>query len=168
MGEIFLGAGRLPNPPQAFVQWNDPQGNRLVSINRDGSVSAAGIMIGSVSPEANIVGVQFADGTIQTTAATGGIAIGLANDGNTETLTSAGITITDVNDNSITMSNAGILLADLSGNHLVLNTGIQLADTAGDSIFLFNGLTIDDQVGNSIVTSATGVLISYVNSNSIH
>jgi len=32
-------------PQQAFVQWNDPQGNKLVSINRDGTISSQGGLI---------------------------------------------------------------------------------------------------------------------------
>lgn len=37
---------------EAFVTWNDPFGNRLCSINRDGTV--------------NVQGVKFPDGTSQT------------------------------------------------------------------------------------------------------
>lgn len=40
-------------PQQAFVQWNDPQGTKLVSLNRDGTVSCQGI--------------NFPDGTSQIT-----------------------------------------------------------------------------------------------------
>jgi hypothetical protein len=43
-------------PPQAFQQWNDPQGTKLVAIHRDGSVFTVG-------------GITFSDGSTQSTAA---------------------------------------------------------------------------------------------------
>jgi hypothetical protein len=42
----------------SFETFNDPRGNPLTSINRDGTIST--------------LGIDFADGTKQTTAATGG------------------------------------------------------------------------------------------------
>jgi len=44
-----------PPPQQAFVRWNDPIGNPLIALNRDGTISSYGIM--------------FPDGTIITSAA---------------------------------------------------------------------------------------------------
>lgn len=37
---IQEGAGNIPQ--QSFVQWNDPQGNKLIAINRDGTIFANG------------------------------------------------------------------------------------------------------------------------------
>lgn len=53
MSAIQEGSGNIP--PQAFSQWNDPQGTKLISLNRDGSVYAFG-------------GITFSDGTTQVTA----------------------------------------------------------------------------------------------------
>jgi len=52
MSLIQEGAGNVPQ--QAFVQWNDPQGNRLISLNRDGSIFCQGV--GFVSGGALLVG----------------------------------------------------------------------------------------------------------------
>ena len=52
MSDILEGTGNVP--PQAFVKWNDPIGNPLVSINRDGTITTQGI--------------TFSNGTEQTTA----------------------------------------------------------------------------------------------------
>jgi len=54
--EMVIQEGSNNIPQQAFVRWNDPQGNRLVSINRDGTVSVQGIL--------------FPDGTEQGTSGT--------------------------------------------------------------------------------------------------
>ena len=40
---IQEGAGVPPPQQQAFTQWNDPQGNRLIALNRDGSIFCEGI-----------------------------------------------------------------------------------------------------------------------------
>jgi len=56
MAPIKEGAGNVP--PQALVKWNDPDGNPLVSINRDGTVTTQG--------------VTYSDGTKQITASSGG------------------------------------------------------------------------------------------------
>ncbi len=53
----------MPDPKQfdktqTFETWNDPYGNRLISVNRDGTISAKGI--------------AFPDGTYQATANSGG------------------------------------------------------------------------------------------------
>jgi hypothetical protein len=37
---IQEGAG---TPQQAFTQWNDPQGTKLIALNRDGTIDAQGI-----------------------------------------------------------------------------------------------------------------------------
>ena len=42
------GAGNVPQ--QAFVQYNDPQGNKLIALNRDGTIFASGVILGSVAP----------------------------------------------------------------------------------------------------------------------
>jgi len=39
------GSGNVP--PQAFTQWNDPQGNKLIALNRDGTISCQGIILPS-------------------------------------------------------------------------------------------------------------------------
>ena len=57
MSDILLGAGNVPQ--QTFLQFNDPQGNKLVALQRDGSVFAQAI--------------NFADGTSQNTAGGGGV-----------------------------------------------------------------------------------------------
>ena len=41
MGPLLEGAGNIPQ--QAFAQWNDPHGNKLISINRDGTISCLGL-----------------------------------------------------------------------------------------------------------------------------
>ena len=38
---IFEGTGNLPQ--QTFQQWNDPQGNKLIALNRDGTINAVGV-----------------------------------------------------------------------------------------------------------------------------
>ena len=69
MALIEEGSGNIP--PQAFVKWNDPKGNPLVSINRDGTVSTQG--------------VTFANGTTQTTAGSGSTFTTLAQNAQTGT-----------------------------------------------------------------------------------
>jgi hypothetical protein len=56
MSLIQLGAGNTPI--QTFVSWKDPDGDPLISINRDGTVTTQG--------------VTYGDGTKQTTASSGG------------------------------------------------------------------------------------------------
>jgi hypothetical protein len=48
---ILEGAGNIPQ--QAFVQYNDPQGNKLIALNRDGTIYSQGNM--------------YPDGTVQKT-----------------------------------------------------------------------------------------------------
>jgi hypothetical protein len=52
MAPIQEGSGNTPQ--QAFVQWNDPKGNKLCSINRDGTMTAQGFVYppGASSPGA--------------------------------------------------------------------------------------------------------------------
>jgi len=59
MAIIQLGAGNTPQ--QTFVSWKDPDGDPLVAVNRDGTISAQGVIYG--------------DGTKQTTASGGGTGI---------------------------------------------------------------------------------------------
>ena len=40
---IQEGAGVPPPQQQAFTQWNDPQGTRLIALNRDGTIFCEGI-----------------------------------------------------------------------------------------------------------------------------
>jgi hypothetical protein len=56
MALIQEGSGNVPQ--QAFVRWNDPVGNELAAVNRDGTIFSQG--------------VRFQDGTEQTTASSGG------------------------------------------------------------------------------------------------
>ena len=43
---IREGAGNVPQ--QAFQQWNDPQGNKLIALNRDGTIDCAGVNTGGL------------------------------------------------------------------------------------------------------------------------
>jgi hypothetical protein len=53
---ILEGAGNIPQ--QAFQQWNDPQGNKLIALNRDGTISCQGIILPSnISPASDVVPV---------------------------------------------------------------------------------------------------------------
>ena len=54
-----LKEGTTNVPQQAFEQWNDPYGTKLIAINRDGSILCQGI--------------TFADGTSMETAAIVGL-----------------------------------------------------------------------------------------------
>lgn len=59
-------------PQQAFQRWNDPQGNRLISMNRDGSIFCQGV--GFVVGGALLVGpipiIQGSDTQIDSIAPT--------------------------------------------------------------------------------------------------
>jgi hypothetical protein len=46
MAPIQEGSGNVPQ--QAFVQWNDPQGNKLAAINRDGTLFSQGFIFPTV------------------------------------------------------------------------------------------------------------------------
>ena len=44
MGPLLEGAGNVPQ--QSFVQWNDPHGNKLIALNRDGTIDCLGVNTG--------------------------------------------------------------------------------------------------------------------------
>jgi hypothetical protein len=58
MSIIQEGSGNIPQ--QAFEQWNDPQGNKLIAINRDGTIfcQGAGFTIGGQTIAGGIPIVQ--------------------------------------------------------------------------------------------------------------
>jgi len=53
MGPLLEGAGNIPQ--QSFVQWNDPHGNKLISINRDGTISCLGLNVPISVPQGDVV-----------------------------------------------------------------------------------------------------------------
>jgi hypothetical protein len=44
---ILEGAGVPPPQQQAFTQWNDPQGTKLIALNRDGTIFCEGVTLDS-------------------------------------------------------------------------------------------------------------------------
>ena len=50
---IQEGAGNIPR--QSFVQWNDPQGNKLIAINRDGTIFANGGLLVNGVPDVEVI-----------------------------------------------------------------------------------------------------------------
>ena len=56
MSVIQEGMGNVP--PQAFVRWNDPQGNQLTAVNRDGTLFTQGIRFPNFST--TLKGIQTA------------------------------------------------------------------------------------------------------------
>ena len=59
---ILEGAGNIPQ--QAFQQWNDPQGNKLIALNRDGTISCQGIILPSNISPASGVNYSLTTGSI--------------------------------------------------------------------------------------------------------
>jgi len=61
------GTGNIPQ--QAFERWNDPYGNQLIALNRDGTISCLGIVLEDIDTSGvNTEDITFPNGSVQTTA----------------------------------------------------------------------------------------------------
>jgi hypothetical protein len=48
MASFLEGTDNVPQ--QAFQQWNDPQGNKLIALNRDGTIYTSGFQLNGAAP----------------------------------------------------------------------------------------------------------------------
>jgi hypothetical protein len=144
---IQLGSGNVPR--QAFERWLDPDGNPLVSINRDGTLTTTG--------------VRFADGSEQTSASSSGGGVS-SWDGRT------GAVVPTATDYS---SIHGLNLGDGKSSLLFTTTGFgnfSLVNESGSGIAVSSNTTSVTANGNAtiqVLGTGFGVNITDNSSNTL-
>lgn len=139
----------------SFQRFNDPDGNPLISLNRDGTVFSQG--------------VEFPDGTTQTTAASSGAAtVALVADGVTDNLAAinAAISALPANGGTVQLVPQGTGACYVSGTLTITKNGVILrGNSPSPSTSATGALTLQFAAGipGIVVNGASNVLIENLN-----